>query len=118
MQGVLVPVVLKVCKPIDEFGLSWFLEGSPFHLTCSVLGIGRSAVVDCTDRSSLDTWFLYHWETGEIFELPEAHTTVSSKRPLDGDVPCTSCPLPASAARLDVNQLASMDEAREWIFRI
>lgn len=65
---------------------------------------------------SLDIWFLYCWETGAIFDLPKGHTTVSRKRPLDGDVPVARRCLPARAVCIAVNVLLSMDGASARIF--
>lgn len=64
----------------------------------------------------LNRWLPYPLETGEVFDLPQGHTTVLHKRRLDGDISLISRALPARTVPFAVNQLLSMDEARARIF--
>lgn len=54
-----MPLDTKVHERVDEIWLSWFLEGSSFEPVRSVVPVVRSAEIDWTGPSSLDTWFTY-----------------------------------------------------------
>lgn len=51
-----------------------------------------------------------------LIDLPEGHTTVLLKRPLDRDVSFSCSALQACTVRFAAHQLLSMDESRTEIF--
>lgn len=53
-QGVLVPLVHKVCECIDEMRMYWLLEWSFFDPVRLVVAMERSAEIDWTGLGSLD----------------------------------------------------------------
>lgn len=107
--GVLVTLFPKIGEGVYEVGLSWFLKGSYFDPVRSFVAVARCAQVHWTGISSLNMRFPYCYETEEVFDLQESHTTVWRKRPLDGDFPVACSSLPARAARFAIEQLLSMD---------
>lgn len=58
-QGVLYPLLSKVCERVDELRFSWFLEDLVFYPVCSVIDVARFAEVDWTDLAPLNTWLPY-----------------------------------------------------------
>lgn len=116
-HGVLVPFAPRLCKCIDETGLSQVLEGSFFDHVCSVVAVARSAEGDWTGLHSFDMWFPYRWEAGEVFHLLEGHTTVLHKGLLDDDVFHARRALLASSVCFAINQLLSMDQTHARTFR-
>lgn len=75
------------------------------------VAVVRSAKIDWTGLGSMDTRFPYHWETDEIFDLPEGCTTVFCRHPLGGDAPFTRRPLMARDFRFALDLPLSMSEA-------
>lgn len=114
----MVPLAPNVCKGVEEIGLSWFLESSSIDPACLVVAAARSAEGDWTSRDSFDTWIPYCWEAGNVFTLPEGHTTISCKRTFDGDVPRTPRVLLAGAVRFAVDRLISKDTASARLLRL
>lgn len=76
-QGILVPLAGKVGEGIHETGLPLFLDGLSLDPVCSALPGARCTEEDLTGLGSLDTWLPYHWETGNVLDLLEIHTTTS-----------------------------------------
>lgn len=88
------------------------MEWSSFDLIRSVVALARSAEVDWTGLSLLDTWFPYVWDPCEVFDLCQGHTSVSGRHPLDNNVILSFKPLTARSVCFGVGQMLSMDEAR------
>lgn len=40
---------------------------------------------DWTEVALPDTWFPYHWEGGEVYDLADGHKTQLRKRPFEPD---------------------------------
>lgn len=53
----------------------------------SVVAVVRSAEVNWTGLSSLDTWFPHFWEPGKVFSLSQGHTTVCASVRLMAMIP-------------------------------
>lgn len=71
-----------------------------------------SAGVDWTFLDSLDTWFTYRWEAGELFYWHEGHTKISHKLPIGGKVSFACRTLQACTVSFAVDRRLLMDEAR------
>lgn len=85
-KGILVPLGSKVGEHVNEIRMCWFLEGSSVDPAGLVVAATTSAEVSWKVLGSLDTWFLYHWETGEVFDLSNGHSTVSLKPAPGGSI--------------------------------
>lgn len=85
-QGVLVPLARKVCKPVDEIGLYWVLEGSSFNHVCLVVAFAPFVEMDWKGQGLPGYMDSVPLETCDLFGLPDVFTTVSRKHPIDCDV--------------------------------
>lgn len=79
------------------------------------VAVAGSAGADWTGVRSLDKWFLYCWETVEVFDWPDGHKMVSHKRPLDVSVHLARKALRSCAVHFAIGRLISMDEAHARI---
>lgn len=110
-QGVMVPLMAKVCQSVDEIGLAWFLQGSSFEPVC--------LFISDTRPNDVGWWAFLRW----IFRFhtggrPAKYLTCVKVVPppwcnpwIDGDAPLGSRAVPASAVCFIVDKLFSMEDA-------